>query len=246
MSDWIEGMRAWLTERLPVIVYSVWAFFYLVMLCDGNYQAFLQLRFWVLMAGGAVITVLYLVSCLVRKPFSGGGHHFGEAGAWVRASLLCLPILFLWNAWGDGLGTYALSKRFIQLTTVTVSEQELKTVVSDGSPPVAVSVLSLANNPKPFMGKRVFTEGIVYRDEKVPEGHFILFRFVIACCAADAQPVGILVQAGNLEKLKNDMWVHVEGRFELRKFNGNLMACIEAENATAICAPPGRQQYLSN
>jgi len=246
MRDWINGLRAYLTERLPVIAYSVWAFFYLVMLCDGNYQAFLQSRFWVLMAGGAGITVLYLASCLVRKPFSGRGHHFGEGGAWVRASLLCMPILFLWNAWGEGLGTYALSKRFIQLTTVTVSEQEQKAVVPDDSPPVGVSVLSLVNDPKPFMGKRVFTEGIVYRDEKVPTGHFILFRFVIACCAADAQPVGILVHAGNLEKLKNDTWIDVEGRFDLREFDGSLTACIEAESVKSIRVPPGREQYLSN
>ena len=119
-------------------------------------------------------------------------------------------------------------------------------MLADSSPPVGVSVLSLVNDPKPFMGKRVFTEGIVYRDEKVPAGHFILFRFVIACCAADAQPVGIIVHAGDLEKLKNDMWVNVKGRFELRKIDGSPTACIEAESVKPIRVPPGREQYLSN
>jgi len=248
MREWMGGLRAWLTERLPAIVYVVWAFFYLLMLSGGNYEAFLQSRFWVLMALGAGITILYVASCLARKPFSGRGHRFGEAGAWVRASLLILPMLFVWNAWGDGLGTYALSKRFIRLTTMAMTDKEKQTdaVAPDNASPAEASVLTLVRDPKQYVGKRVYTEGIVYRDEKVPKDHFVLFRFVITCCAADAQPVGILVHAENVEKLKNDTWVHAEGRFVLREFDGTLTACIEAESVDTIRVPAGKDQYLSN
>jgi len=248
MGEWISGMRAWLTERLSAIAYVVWLFFYLLMLSGGNYRAFLQARFWVLMALGAAITGLYMASCLARKPFTGRGNGFGEGGTWVRASLLILPILFVWNAWGSGLGTYALSKRFIQLTSVAVSDQEkqIEAAAPSDSPAVEASVLTLVRNPKQFLGKRVYAEGMIYCDEKVPQGHFVLFRFVINCCAADAQPVGVLVHAEGLNEIENDTWVHAEGRFELREFQGSLTACIEAESVHPVRVPSSKDQYLSN
>lgn len=56
--------------------------------------------------------------------------------------------------------------------------------------------------------------GFVTADAEDPESVFIVTRFVITCCAVDAQPIGVPVYLpGWQDSLSVDDWVEVEGVF---------------------------------
>jgi hypothetical protein len=67
----------------------------------------------------------------------------------------------------------------------------------------------LLEQPEPeFEGTRIRTEGwFLTRPDRPP----VLFRFVIFCCAADAQPEGV-EPSDNLPVAPDRAWVRVEGR----------------------------------
>lgn len=60
--------------------------------------------------------------------------------------------------------------------------------------------------------------GFVDDGDEGPEGTFVLTRFYVSCCAADAIPYSVAVDPGDraVEGLGNDEWVEVDGYLEKR------------------------------
>jgi uncharacterized repeat protein (TIGR03943 family) len=76
------------------------------------------------------------------------------------------------------------------------------------------SLLSQNQNPSYYRGKPVNTVGIVTASEDSPDV-FLLTRFVVTCCAVDAQPVSIPVYLpGWQDEVSVDSWVRIEGGFQ--------------------------------
>jgi putative membrane protein len=76
------------------------------------------------------------------------------------------------------------------------------------------SLLSQNQNPSYYRGKPVNTVGIVTSSEGSPDV-FLLTRFVVTCCAVDAQPVSIPVyMPGWQDEVAVDSWVRIEGGFQ--------------------------------
>jgi putative membrane protein len=76
------------------------------------------------------------------------------------------------------------------------------------------SLLSQNQNPSFYRGKPVNTIGIVTDAQSSPD-MFMLTRFVVTCCAVDAQPVSIPVYYPNWRnEIRPDSWVRIEGGFQ--------------------------------
>jgi putative membrane protein len=117
------------------------------------------------------------------------------------------------------------------LTTSTVTQRALNasTVASDAAPDQELlgtsdfSTLSVKDwsvllaqttDPTFFTSKSVDVTGFVSADPDAPDDVFYVTRFVVTCCAVDAQPVGVPVyQPGWSSTLETDEWVRVTGPF---------------------------------
>ena len=88
-----------------------------------------------------------------------------------------------------------------------------------------------------FNGQQADVTGFVYRNESFPDGHFMVVRFVISCCVADATPVGLPVYWPEGADLTSDTWVQVEGAFEVGQFANDLVPILHAEAVTVIPQP---------
>ncbi|MEO7124166.1 MAG: TIGR03943 family protein, partial [Lacisediminihabitans sp.] len=65
-----------------------------------------------------------------------------------------------------------------------------------------------------YAGKSVDVTGFITADKDDPGNIFYVSRFVITCCAVDAQPVGVPVYYPNWKsEFKSDGWVRVVGGF---------------------------------
>lgn len=73
----------------------------------------------------------------------------------------------------------------------------------------------------------------------------LLSRFVISCCAVDANPVSLAVYAPDWEqKYKEDDWVQVKGILKQGKKLGVDGAVLESQNSKLISEPEVPYEYL--
>lgn len=83
-----------------------------------------------------------------------------------------------------------------------------------------------------YDGKVANLLGFVSRPKAAPEGTFQITRFLVMCCAIDAQTVGFWVQdtpALDTSALQNDTWVQIKGTFRLSASTGKKILVIEPE-----------------
>jgi putative membrane protein len=74
-------------------------------------------------------------------------------------------------------------------------------------------ILRQTQDPAFFQGKPVDVVGFVVADRDNP-GTFFVTRFVVSCCAVDAQPVGVPVyEPGFEQQFAPESWVRVVGEF---------------------------------
>ncbi|MEF3304413.1 TIGR03943 family putative permease subunit [Paenibacillus sp. GYB003] len=88
-----------------------------------------------------------------------------------------------------------------------------------------------------FAGKTVKLSGFVYRDETIPAGRFVLGRFSVECCSADAAPYGVLVEYDRAALYATDQWLEVTGTIGKTKRDGDELLSVRAQKIVKIDAP---------
>lgn len=97
-------------------------------------------------------------------------------------------------------------------------------------------------DPAAFNNQPATLLGFVYRDSNFSGDRFMLSRFIVSCCVADATPIGVIVQWPAAADLPLDQWVEVSGAFQAGEFNGQAMPVLHATAITPTDVP--RQPYL--
>ncbi len=96
--------------------------------------------------------------------------------------------------------------------------------------------------PSRHAGKRARVTGFVHRDDRLPSDWFMVARFVLKCCAVDAQPVGLPVRSDGRAVAEPGGWVTVEGAWEVAEVAGERRAVLRAARITPTPRP--EQPYL--
>jgi putative membrane protein len=84
--------------------------------------------------------------------------------------------------------------------------------------------------------------GFVYHDPRLSEGQFMVGRFTITCCVADALAVGMVVAWPEAKDLPDNHWVRVQGAVQTVLLDGQTLPLIDAETVEII--PEPQQPYL--
>jgi putative membrane protein len=202
------------------------------LLVSGRYMLFLRPGFWSLLILSLCVLSGFVTAVLFRaRPFRFGDSY---AAVWIRVGVLVLPLFYLLVALEEPLGSHAFKNRSIPPTLAKAITPDR--VRARDSKDGKVTLLELLQNFDEYRGKRVVTEGMVYRDEVVPPNHFLVFRFLIVCCAADALPAGALVEYDRAGDLEVDSWVRVEGVLDLKDVDGLVIPSIKADSVASIPA----------
>jgi putative membrane protein len=218
--------------------YLVWAGALAWLLVTGRYQDFLRPGFWALLLWGLVVLVL-LGGALVLFPRSLDSMSRGAA-LWIRLGVLIVPLIYVFAEQGRPLGSQALKNRFFEPRFMERLARSVPKQVETENP--HVTLLEILQNFQAYQGRKITTEGMVHRDEVVPPKHFLVFRFLIFCCAADALPAGALVSGKDADSFAQDSWVRVEGVLGLKKVGDLLFPLIQADRITKISPP--KNPYL--
>jgi putative membrane protein len=95
-----------------------------------------------------------------------------------------------------------------------------------------------------FSGKPVDVVGFVSADPDDPDNMFFVSRFVVTCCAVDAQPVGVAVYSPNwADDLASDQWVRVTGGFATNPSSSSEQDIALVPDSVTVVEQPG-EPYL--
>lgn len=96
--------------------------------------------------------------------------------------------------------------------------------------------------PEAYAGQKVRVKGFV---SPSPEAnYFLISRFVITCCAADAYPIGLPVKlAPGTQRPKADTWLEVQGEMIVESLKGERSLVIAASQLTPIPEPAKPYDY---
>ena len=84
--------------------------------------------------------------------------------------------------------------------------------------------------------------GFVFRDKRFGPDQFMVARYVVTCCVADATVAGIVVRSPQAASFASDQWVEVSGTFEPGKLGTEDLPVLSAK-AVAEAETPA-QPYL--
>jgi uncharacterized repeat protein (TIGR03943 family) len=166
-----------------------------------------------LLAGGIVVLLLGLLPPLglLAKQAAGhpghGGHRHRARVGW----LLLVPVLVVILVQPAALGSYAVSSRSAVPGGGDGGFDPLAAPVRGAVPmSMAEFVTRAIRDPdQSLAGVRVRLVGFVAPSEG-KEGGYRLTRFVIFCCAADAEALQVAVQGDPVPRAR-DQWLEVEG-----------------------------------
>jgi uncharacterized repeat protein (TIGR03943 family) len=168
-----------------------------------------------LTASGLVLLLLGLVALLRRSAEATDGHTHAHGDHGPRSAwLLLLPVLVLVLVTPPALGSYAASRQPPGTNGGSAGEFPALPEPVDGAVPLLVSeFVARAQNDRArsLKDQRVRLVGFVIPDQG--GGHdYQLARFVLACCAADAEAYTVQIR-GDATPRQADQWLLVEGRW---------------------------------
>jgi putative membrane protein len=94
-----------------------------------------------------------------------------------------------------------------------------------------------------FVGKKIEISGFVYREEEMKPNQFVVARFQLQCCSADASPFGVMVEFDKSQNFTKDTWINVSGTIGKTTYAENEIMKISAAKIETIEAPKSPYVY---
>lgn len=167
---------------------------------------------------------------------------------WAGVALFLLPIVLGVLAPPQPLGAAAISNREVNVTTsgsalpAAVRAAAAKDAVQKNQLDWLNTFAGSAHPAEDFAGEPVDVVGFVFRDERFAADQFMVTRFVVSCCVADANVAGMVVRTAATSTLTADQWVRVRGVLEPGRLGDRTLPVIAAESISPAEAP--QQPYL--
>ena len=169
-------------------------------------------------------------------------HAPAAANLWIMLIPLLIGVLIP----ARPLDSSAVSAKGITTSSALVSSQSSSSLFETESEQRNVldwvKIFYFEKDLNAFIGQQASVVGFVYREESLPQGQFLVSRFILSCCAADGYAVGMIVESPQADSLEKDTWIKVSGPVDVVSFNGSPSPLIHAETIEVVPQPD--QPYL--
>ncbi|MCY3781018.1 MAG: TIGR03943 family protein [Chloroflexi bacterium] len=213
------------------------------LIISGNLSNYINQRFaWLAVVGAAVFILLALVNLYgsLRSADECGHQHY-EIG-WDILLIVATPLLLALLIPSRSLGIEAVNGG-ISLSPVGVaSPAAFQRSPLDRNILDWLREFDRASSPAAFNGIAADVIGFVYREPSFSDEQFMISRFTMSCCVADAFPIGLPVSASAAPDFETGVWARVRGELEAADFGGDFMPVLFADTIEEIDEP--RQPYL--
>jgi uncharacterized repeat protein (TIGR03943 family) len=244
----------------PAAVMSAWGTVMLHIIASGHINRLLNpmFRSYVLIAA----VVLFLLSALYLLLYQPAASTAGKIPAtnWLRQIgrwlVLLLPVIAASILSPSALSSTTLTNRATLSSTSGVtpmpnmrdtSNQNVQTALAaDPNQPVPMEVtdlITVSRSPeqiKAFVGRQVRTIGFFVAQPGQPQK---LVRWIMWCCAADAQPVSVELNGNTAGHWKDTQWLEVIGTAQFPSTLGHAIPQIDVTSIKPTPEPD--EPYLS-
>ncbi|HWL50883.1 MAG TPA: TIGR03943 family protein [Chthoniobacteraceae bacterium] len=256
-------MTKTLDRWLPSLTLTLWGSVLLYFFYSGRLSAFLHPSFrpGVMIAGvvllilAAAVAIGGSASCCEEEAC---GHSVARltSGKLLAFGVLILPMTMAFRHSQDGFGMTAIENRGVIMDAAAMGGGayqgggEFSPKQVDGRLSISVMDLLYASAEptlqSEFAGKPVEVIGqLMQESESNPRGNRMkLIRMYMSCCAADARPVGALVEFSTLPPdLPELSWVKVTGVAGFPMEGGRNLAVIKVDGIEPTAAPDESMLY---
>lgn len=177
-------------------------------------------------------------------------HMHSHDVSWAGLLLLALPVVLGLLVEPRPLGASALQNREINVNGGSIASSsapegsELGIIANAGERNILdwLYLFQRSSDPASFAGEEAHVIGFVFRDDRFTDTQFMVSRFTVSCCVADAAPIGLIVEWPDTAVLTPDSWVEVSGTLQTQSFNGIEMPILIANSVSPTETPS--QPYL--
>jgi putative membrane protein len=99
-----------------------------------------------------------------------------------------------------------------------------------------------ASDPSAYQNEEADVTGFVYHDVHLAKNQFLVSRFVVTCCVADAIALGMVVDWPGGDQMPDNIWVEVQGPVYVAELDGQKLPGITAHSVKTIQTPD--QPYI--
>ena len=214
------------------------------LILSGNLTNYINQRFaWLVVVGTVVFVLLALVNIYSNVRSAADCQHQHYQIGWDILLVVALPLLLALIVPSRSLGIEAVNGG-ISLNPVGVASQ-----AAFRRSPLDRNILDWlreferASAPAVFNGTAADVIGFVYREPTFEADTFMLSRFTMSCCVADAFPIGMPVSAPDAAgDFETGIWVRVSGELTAAEFAGDYMPVLFADTIAEVDVP--QQPYL--
>lgn len=242
-------MRPQALDRLKALVLILMAIFFADKLVSGKLFYYIGPRFaWLSLLAVVLFIILAGSYNLAGKQSSNEDHdheHHQQSKVPISPVLVtALPLILGTLIPPSPLGASAIATRSVSNNAGIAggSEHTLTTVPAERNILDWVRAMNAEPDPAALNGQTADVVGFVYRDVRFGQDQFMLARFTITCCVADATAIGLVVQSPEAEQLTDDSWVHVHGTFTEGSLDGEPAPVLVADEIEPV--QPPEQPYL--
>src|SRR5260221_6980072 len=161
-------------------------------------------------------------------------HDHSHAPSWPKLAIIAVPLILGVIIPAKPLGAAAVGVMGVSNSYTGRNTTQL--AVAPKSPKDRnvldwVRAFNNSNNVDEFNAQQADLIGFVYRDIRFKDKtqQFMVARFALSCCVADASAIGITVQFPDAATLVQDSWVHVTGKFQVQEVEGQQTPVLIAQ-----------------
>ena len=168
-------------------------------------------------------------------------------GHWLWL-VVALPALLGFLAPARPLGSTAVANKGVSSTAPLTAGGNTQPVKADIAPTDRtvldwVRAYNFESDPSVFNGQAADVIGFVYHDTRLAAGQFMVVRFGITCCVADAAAIGMIVAWPQSAGLADNSWVRVRGTVAVANLSGRPIPQIQAGSVEPVAEPSNPYLY---
>jgi putative membrane protein len=238
------------SDRLKALLLIMTAIFLTEKLVSGKLFYYIGPRFsWLAIVAVALLIILAGAYDLVGRKADADAHdghdHDHERPSVWPLVIVAVPLVLGVVIPARPLGATAVETRGMTTDVALNSGSDTSTLTiipSERNLLDWVRAINESSDPASLDGQEVDVVGFVYRDPRFAEDQFMVGRFTLTCCVADALAIGLVVQSTEAEALQADTWVRIKGKFQAGDAAGQAMPILVADEIVRVEEP--EQPYL--
>jgi len=219
-----------------LLILAAWSSFFLWLLTLGKQHLgrLLHPGLWWLVGCGAVILALFLVASFRSRKRQNRQFLYMELTSQV---ILLIPLLFFLHVRTARFNETTLATRTVNTDTILRMrefQEENDRQIAEENGENETPLTRLFFQADKFEGKEIEVVCQTFVNDKLPEQRVMCYRYLITCCAADAQPIFVFINTENIEPVVGERWVRVRGS----------VALMGKENKKVVAIAPDSLEYV--